>query len=207
MIKNIIFDFDGVILNSMPVRDFGFREIFKEYNKDLVEKLIEYHSLNGGLSRFVKIRYFHEKLLNKKISDNEVRLLANKFSEIMKKELIKKEYLISETVEFIKQNYKKYRFHIASGSEHYELNYLCEKLALRDFFLTIDGSPRHKNDIVKKIIKENKYLQKETVLIGDSINDYQAAITNDIVFFGFNNESLDGLDKYIYNFKRLDFDD
>ena len=40
MIKNILFDFDGVILDSMPVRDFGFREIFKEFDKELLHNKI-----------------------------------------------------------------------------------------------------------------------------------------------------------------------
>lgn len=56
--KNILWDFDGVILDSLAVRDYGFREIFKDFDKAAVEKLIEYHSINSGLSRFHKIRYF-----------------------------------------------------------------------------------------------------------------------------------------------------
>ncbi len=45
MIETIFFDFDGVILNSLPVRDYGFRKIFKEFNDVLVNRLLEYHSL------------------------------------------------------------------------------------------------------------------------------------------------------------------
>ena len=67
MIKNILFDFDGVILDSMPIREYGFRKIFENYDVALVEKLLVYHNQNGGLSRYVKIRYFFEKLLYKKI--------------------------------------------------------------------------------------------------------------------------------------------
>ncbi|HIO70318.1 MAG TPA: HAD family hydrolase, partial [Campylobacterales bacterium] len=64
MVKNIIFDFDGVILDSMPIREFGFRQIFKDFPKDRVEKLIEFHRKNGGWSRFIKIRYFFENIMN-----------------------------------------------------------------------------------------------------------------------------------------------
>ena len=201
MIKNIIFDFDGVILDSMPTRDLGFREIFKEFDNELVEELIIYHNQNGGLSRFVKIRYFYEKLLNKSISDDEVKKLAEKFSIIMKRELIKSKYLIEDSVEFIKNNFNKYRFHIASGSEHYELNYLCEKLNLKQYFKTINGSPTHKNDIVKNILEKNDYFINETILIGDSTNDFEAAKENKIIFYGYNNIDLFNLDRYIKTFK------
>jgi HAD superfamily hydrolase (TIGR01549 family) len=200
MIKNIIFDFDGVIIDSMPIRDLGFREIFKAYDTNLVNKLIQYHNLNGGLSRFIKIRYFYEELLKKSISEEEIAVLANEFSNIMKNELVKKKYLIEDTIRFIDINFLNYNFHIASGSEHDELNFLCERLELTKYFLTINGSPTKKNIIVKNIINENKYLKNETILIGDSINDYEAAKINNINFYGFNNTKLKKISKLYIKF-------
>jgi phosphoglycolate phosphatase-like HAD superfamily hydrolase len=198
-IKNIIFDFDGVILDSMPIRDFGFREIFKEFSEDLVGEFLEYHRYNGGISRYIKIRYFYEELLNQSITENEVINLAEKFSIIMKKELINKKYLINQSVNFIKNNHKNYKFHIASGSDQVELRYLCKELGLSKYFLSIHGSPTHKNDLVKDILKSHGYKTKETILIGDSINDYQAADINSIDFYGFNNIEL----KIIKNIKYI----
>ncbi len=58
MIKNILWDFDGVIIDSMPIREYGFRQIFKDFSNDLVEQLVRYHHLNGGLSRYHKIKFF-----------------------------------------------------------------------------------------------------------------------------------------------------
>jgi HAD superfamily hydrolase (TIGR01549 family) len=204
MIKNILFDFDGVILDSMPVRDFGFREIFKEFDKELVEKLIEYNNLNGGLSRYVKIRYFYEELLGEYISEEKVQELAQKFSEIMRKELPNKKYMIEETVKFIEDNYKKYNLHIVSGSDGNELRYLCKELEIDKFFLSIDGSPTPKNNLVSNVLVKNNYLVNETILIGDSINDYEAAKVNNIDFYGYNNFALKKLSNfYIDNFDNV----
>ena len=66
MIENILWDFDGVILDSMKIRDWGFKEIFKSFKKRDIDKLIDYHNLNGGLSRYVKIRYFYEEILKRR---------------------------------------------------------------------------------------------------------------------------------------------
>ncbi len=200
MIKTIFWDFDGVILDSMPIRDYGFAKIFEEFDKELVDKLLEYHTLNGGLSRYVKIRYFYNILLGVEVNDEKVQELADKFSTIMKSELTNKKYLIKETVEFIKENYKKYNFHIVSGSDEKELNYLCKELDLTQYFKTIEGSPTPKNDLVKKILEKYKYDPKECILIGDSINDYEAANVNGIKFYGYNNEKLKKLDEYIKTF-------
>ncbi len=87
----------------MPIRDYGFKTIFEEFDKDLVDKLLEYHTLNGGLSRYVKIRHFYNNLLNQEVSDEKVQELADKFSTIMKAELTNKKYLIDETVDFIEK--------------------------------------------------------------------------------------------------------
>lgn len=203
MIKNILWDFDGVILDSMPIRDYGFRMIFKSYDAKLVEDFIEYHNLNGGLSRFHKIKYFYNNFLKKDISEDKINLYANEFSQIMKKELVNSKYLIEDTLFFLKNNYTKYNFHIVSGSEHRELNFLCEKLGLLDFFISINGSPTPKNELVKKLLIKNQYKNNETILIGDSLNDFEAAKSNNIEFFGFNNIDLKNKSKYINKFKEF----
>lgn len=201
-IKSIIFDFDGVIIDSMEVRDYGFREIFKEYPHDKVEELINYHRINGGLSRFHKIRYFYEYILNKEIKEEKVAEYANKFSNIMREELIKEKYLIKDCIEFIKDNSDKYEMHIASGSEEQELRYLCQQLDIAKYFKSINGSPIHKNELVKNIIENNKYKNQKVVIIGDSINDYEAARVNNIRFMGYNNIELKQLNEiYIEVFR------
>lgn len=201
MIKNIIFDFDGVILDSMPIRTEGFKKIFENYDNKKVEELISFHLINGGLSRFVKIKYFFEELLETSISEEEINFFADKYSKIMKENLINEKYLIRETVDFIKNN-NNIKMFIASGSEEKELRLINESLQLSKYFLGIFGSPKNKIDIVKSIIQDNKLNKNETILIGDSINDYDAAIKNDIRFFGYNNIKLKNIsDKYINTFR------
>jgi phosphoglycolate phosphatase-like HAD superfamily hydrolase len=186
MIKNILWDFDGVILDSMAVRDWGFKEIFKEFKPDQVQKLLKYHRENGGLSRYVKIRYFYENILEENISEVQVMSYAEKFSILMKKELTNPKNLIVDAVDFIEANYQKYNFHIVSGSDGEELRFLCEELGLSSYFLSIQGSPTPKNKLVEDLLKKYEYNKKETCLIGDSINDFEAASKNNINFYGYN---------------------
>ena len=88
MIKNIIWDFDGVIINSEKVRQKGFIRSLEPYgDKWAIEKLLEYHRLNGGLSRYNKIQYFFSDILNKTISEEIFQNILKVFNDLMLIEL------------------------------------------------------------------------------------------------------------------------
>ena len=191
MVKNIIFDFDGVILDSIPVKTEAFRKLFEEFPKNKVDKLIDYHLENGGKSRYIKIQYFFNEILHQDISEKDIQNYANKYSELTKQELANQKYLISDTIDFIKSNYQKYNMHIASGADENDLRYICESLELNQYFISINGSPKIKSEIVKDILIDNNYSKDETILIGDSINDFEAAKINNINFYMYKNDIKD----------------
>lgn len=199
-----LFDFDGVIINSNEVRIDGFRKIFAEYPKVQVDNLIRYHNENGGLSRYVKIKYFYNKILRRKIAENEIINLASKFSELMVVELSKKKYLINDCIAIINYLCKQNKMlHIVSGSDEKELNYLCKKLSINKYFNKILGSPTPKIEIVRGLIKKYDIKKSSCCLIGDSINDYEAARENSIKFYGVNNEQLEYTHNYFSNMSEL----
>lgn len=196
-LETLFWDFDGVILNSMHVRDLGFREIFREFPNDKVDELIAYHRLNGGLSRYVKIPYFFDEIVHVPYTEEDVQRLANEFSEIMRRELTNKSNLILDAVDYLKANHEHYNFHVVSGSDQDELRFLCKELEVAEFFISIHGSPTPKKQLVADLIAEHQYNKAKSGLIGDSINDAEAAEVNQIQFFGYNNESVRELGFYI----------
>lgn len=181
--KVIFWDFDGVLMDSNAIRDEGFKQVLAEFPKDEVDQLLIFHQMNGGLSRYVKFRYFFEEIRKEQISEEEILIWADRFSKIMKELLINSELLIDETLDFVKQNQGKCIMHITSGSDQEELRYLCKTLGIDKLFNSIHGSPKPKNDWVKELINLNNYKKQNCVLIGDSINDQTAAMSNRINFF------------------------
>ena len=207
MIKNILWDFDGVILDSMKIKGDGFVELFSKYENNKVKLLEEYHYANGGLSRFEKIRYFFVEIIKKDVSQNEIDKLAYSFSKIIEKKIYNKTALINESLFFIKNKYKLFNFHIVSGSEHHELLKLCNYFKLSDYFISILGSPIKKEFLVKRVLEDYNYKKNETILIGDSFNDLDAAKSNNIKFYGYNNEHLKkNADYFIESFDNFIFE-
>lgn len=200
--STILWDFDGVIMDSMPIRDKGFEIVLKNYSQEQISHLMEYHRNNGGLSRYNKFRYFFEKILKESITDSEIQVLAEEFSKVMLKNLLDYKLLNMDSLEFIKSHYRKFNMHIVSGSDQKELIYICKTLGLSKYFISIHGSPVPKKELVKELLKCNNYSKAETCLVGDSFNDLEAANVNEISFFGYNNEKLKSQgEAYIYSFQ------
>ena len=179
----IIFDFDGVILDSVGIKSDIFFEIFETFGKVVAKKAVEYHEKNGGISRFEKFKYINKKYLNSKLDNNDITLLKKKFSNLIKKKILKANY-IEGSYEFISENYQEYEFHIATSTPENEILDILKKKKIKKFFNKIYGSPLKKTEQVKKILKESIYKKNQFILIGDSIEDYQASINNGIRFIG-----------------------
>lgn len=188
--KTILWDFDGVIMDSMAVRDKGFEIVLQDYPQEQVSLLMDYHRKNGGLSRYNKFRYFFEEIRKESITDSVIKVLAEQFSVVMLENLLDSNLLIQDSLSFIKDNHLKYVMHIVSGSDGNELRYICEHLGLSNYFVSIHGSPCPKKQLVKELIEVYNYRKEDVVLIGDSLNDYDAAEFNSISFMGYNNVDL-----------------
>ncbi len=189
-IGTIFWDFDGVIMDSMPVRDRGFEIVLSDHPKEEIEQLLKYHQKNGGLSRYVKFRYFFEEIKKRTVTEEEINFFSKKFSQVMLDNLLDPKLLIYESLFFIRSNYERFNMHIVSGSDQTELQHICKELNIHQYFDSISGSPTPKKLLVKNLLLENNYSPTETILIGDSINDYEAAVENHVEFWGFNNPSL-----------------
>ena len=180
-IKAIIFDYDGVISESVDVKTRAFAKIYERYGNDIVNKVVRHHESNGGLSRFEKFKIYHNNFLGKEINKKEINFLANKFSELVIMEVINSPY-VNGAINFISRNYKKYDFYISTGTPKNEIEIILKNKRIRKFFKAVYGSPTKKDLHIKEIIQQNRYLKSNIIFIGDAISDRDAALNNDIIF-------------------------
>jgi HAD superfamily hydrolase (TIGR01549 family) len=189
----LFFDFDGVILDSLPVREHGFREIFSAFTDQEIEALLTFHRKNGGWSRYVKIRHFFETIREEPVTEDQILEYAEDYSVIMRKALTDKKNLIQDAVQYLALQKGSQCFFVVSGSDQEELRYLCKELGIKHYFEEITGSPTPKIENVEMLIRNHQLDITDVALIGDSYNDYEAAHENNIAFFGYNNELLKGV--------------
>ncbi len=120
MIKAIIFDFDGVIVESVHVKTEAFAEIYRSNGKEIVQKVVEHHLANGGVSRFEKFRLYHKEFLGIDLNEQEVEELAKKFSNLVLKKVINAPY-VKGAYEFISRHNSNYDLFISSGTPRDEM--------------------------------------------------------------------------------------
>lgn len=174
---NIIFDFDGVIINSHKVKTLAFYNIFKKYGKAYALKAKKFHLKHIGKSRYFKFQYILENILKLKVTKNEIKLLDNEFDSYVKNKVMKmipSEYLIK----FLKKKHNLVNIYISTGTPQKKIIKILKQKKIFKYFRKVYGSPKSKISHIKEIKKDNKKI----VFIGDSFEDFKAAKHSNIDF-------------------------
>ena len=178
----LVFDFDGVILESAEIKTRAFRELFSAY-PDKVGAIVAYHEANAGIARFVKFRHIHEHILGKPLGPQEERALGERFSDLVVDEVIRCPF-VPGALELLKAYVKECPLFLASGTPEGELCRLVEARNLSAFFRRVYGSPKGKPAILNDILNETRMTPDALLFIGDGRSDYEAAKATGAGFIG-----------------------
>lgn len=183
MLKAILFDFDGVLVESVDIKTKAFAKLFENEGPEIVNQVVEYHLANGGVSRFKKFDYIYKELLKRKITD-EIRMeLGNKFANLVIQNVLDAPW-ISGVQEFLENHSKKIDLYIVSGTPDNELKGIVENKNASKYFKGVLGSPATKGDLIKHILSTYSYKSEHVVFIGDAITDLNGALEANISFIG-----------------------
>lgn len=183
MIKAIVFDFDGVILESTYIKTEAFADVVKDYPKEQADAFVSYHMAHMGISRHVKFRYFIEEILKQAYTDEAEKVLADKFENIVFKRVMECPF-VPGAREFLERNYQKYDMYVASGTPEEELQKIVTGRKLEAFFKMVYGTPMKKEEIVQSICREYGYGKSEMIFVGDAVTDKKAAEYTGLKFIG-----------------------
>ena len=185
MIKAVIFDFDGVILESASIKTDAFAAVVENYPDKQAKEFVQYHMSHMGISRHVKFQYFIEKILNEPYSVEKEQALANRFSDIVFEKVMHCDF-VPGAKEFLEKYYQEYDFYVATGTPEEEIMQIVEGRGLEKYFKKVYGTPLKKEDIIDIILEKNNYLPNEVIFVGDAATDMNAANAKEVCFVGRN---------------------
>lgn len=201
---NVLFDFDGVIKESVKAKSKVFAKLFSPFGDDIVELVQDHHEAHGGMSRFDKLPIYI-KWTGQEVTQKLIDKYAEKFSLLVKQKVIDSGW-VDGVLEYLQQNYQRQQFFIVTATPQQEIEDILEKLKITDYFKQVFGSPINKNEAIKFILDKYKINRHQTIMIGDSSSDYKAATENQITFIlrktGLNRQLQEQLNcQMIENFK------
>ena len=176
-----IFDFDGVIKDSVKVKSEAFVQLYVSEGKEFQRKVEEYHLANGGISRYVKFKVWN-KWLGRSTSEEAIDELAKNFAQLVVDNVVASSY-VNGAIGAVEAASDKALSFIATGTPDDEINLILSQLGLGKFFREVHGSSRKKTIIVNDILERHHLNPSDVLFIGDAQTDYKAALENDLDFY------------------------
>ena len=183
MIRAIIFDFDGVILDSVDIKTKAFARLFEEHGSEVVEQVVAYHLAQCGVSRFRKFAHIYAHILHRPMPEGESERLGEKFSALVFDEVVKAAW-IPGALEFLRDHHTRYQCFVASGTPQDELARIVRLRGLERYFTGVFGTPATKEEITRGIFARHGFEAGEAIFVGDALTDCHAAKACAVRFVG-----------------------
>jgi len=180
----VIFDFDGVLVESVDVKTRAFAALYVDHGDEVVEAIEDYHLRHGGASRFDKFRYFQTEILGgPPLTEHEVAELAAKFSTLVVNQVVAAP-MVAGAQQFLDDCRGRLDLFVVSGTPTAELELIIRRRKLTPYFSGIWGSPESKAENMATLLCEHDLSANRCVMVGDALADRVGAAANAVAFLG-----------------------
>jgi len=195
MIKTVIFDMDGVLIDSEPIHHLAYIQHFKELEIEVDDAL--YNSFVGGSTKNIYGRIKDNFGLSHSVEDlvNRKRTL---FSKVFDQDVSLK--LMDGVLELIKELHQNgIQLIVASSSSYTNINMIFDKFGLNPYFsakVSGEDFPESKPNpaIFNKAVELSGHNKEECIIIEDSTNGIKAANAAGVFVIGF--KAIDSVQNY-----------
>lgn len=180
MIKAIIFDLDGVLIDSNYIHYETFIKAVQHINKDIYYSYDEHNTLFNSMTSKNKVKILIQQGL---LKNEDIDIIYEKKQELTHEAfdtLQPNVQLISLFQQLIKL---KYRLFCCSNSNTINIKLILTKLGLIDYFVMILGNndvidPKPSPEIYNTIMSLENIQPNETLILEDSLIGLEAAYSS-----------------------------
>lgn len=177
--KTLIFDCDGVVLNSNLVKTEAFYSAALPYGDVTANAFVDYHVAHGGVSRYKKFEWFLREVVQGQVGP-DLQALLNSYSNDVRHGLLTCD--LADGLHELRDKTKGARWLIVSGGDQNELRGVFGERGLADLFDGgIFGSPDPKDLILRREMAVGNVV-KPAIFLGDSKYDFMVALEASLDF-------------------------
>lgn len=178
--KTIVFDCDGVVLNSNKAKVQAYFDVAKRTGGSDADAraFVHHHVTKGSFPRNGKIEYYLKEIVKQPITIEVVQKYLEAFEDILDKSLMQCE--IAPALPALKAATPQAAWMLLSGGDQAELRRVFPRRNIEGFNLAqmfeagIFGGPDQKDEVLAREIADGN-VQLPALFLGDSKYDHQAA--------------------------------
>jgi len=189
VVDALFFDCDGVLIDSVHVKERQFRAMMEERIPQFADAAMDYYWANGGTSRLAKFRWIWTNLVGSPLTESEVESLGKEFQSRVFAGVVVCPMLPGAR-EFLNSYAAALPFFVLSGTPDDELKRVIEARGIRQYFREVCGSPRTKTEIGRDLLERYGFDPKRVWVVGDATTDLEAARNLGLQFVGIDGPHL-----------------
>jgi phosphoglycolate phosphatase-like HAD superfamily hydrolase len=172
-LRAIVFDFDGVILESANIKTEAFLELYTDY-PDKLQAIRDYHLDNVGISRYVKFEHIQRNILGLPYTEEVRKQVSGEFERLTRERIFHCPQVPGAEDVLRRLRGRVLRI-VASGTPQAELELIVATRKMGDWFEELWGTPRAKADILRDVMARHALSPHQVLMVGDGMSDYDAA--------------------------------
>jgi beta-phosphoglucomutase-like phosphatase (HAD superfamily) len=172
-LRAIVFDFDGVILESAEVKTEAFLELYAEYPGKL-EEIRDYHVSQAGISRYTKFEHIQRNILGLPYTEADKKRVSAEFERLTRERIFRCPQVPGAEDLLLGLRGRVLRI-VGSGTPQAELELVVATRKMGEWFEEWWGSPRMKADILRDVMARHNLAPRQVLMVGDGMSDYDAA--------------------------------
>lgn len=180
----IVFDFDGVLVESVDIKTAAFATLFAGETAEARHAIVAFHRANVGLSRFAKFDHIHRVILQRPLDDAGMAGLAARFADLVVDAVVACPMVAGADRLLEEQSAAGTPLFVVSATPRDELTVIVGRRGLDRYFRALYGSPRSKTDNLRALLAEHALDPTATLMIGDGRQDFEAAAACGTRFLG-----------------------
>jgi phosphoglycolate phosphatase-like HAD superfamily hydrolase len=178
----VIFDFDGVIVESTDIKTAAFRALFADH-PDHVDAIEALHRRHEGVNRSIKFEMIFRDILRRPLDAVTQVALARRYGDLVVDQVVTCP-AVAGVPEVLRELGRDVPLAVVSSTPDGELQQIVARRDLARYFRAVRGAPPAKAAAVRDVIATFGWSADRVAMVGDTTADMEAARHNGLSFVG-----------------------